>query len=90
MRSDLKGRGIGRALMGMLIDYARDRGIGILTGEVLAENTVMLALAGELRFTTEAKETGIVRVTLPLATSPRPAPPERATERRPETRHWGS
>jgi acetyltransferase len=44
------GRGIGGLLMGRLIDYARERGIGLLYGDVLAENKPMLALARRMGF----------------------------------------
>jgi acetyltransferase len=66
VRSDLKGRGLGSLLMRLLIDYARARGIGTLFGEVLAENSAMLALARDLGFSAQGGEAGIVRVTLPL------------------------
>jgi acetyltransferase len=51
VRSDLKGRGLGRALMQHLIAYARAEGLKELSGYVLAQNTGMLALAAELGFT---------------------------------------
>lgn len=51
LRSDLKGRGLGWALMQLLIDYARAEGLKSLFGEVLHENTGMLAMARELGFT---------------------------------------
>ncbi|HEX6101900.1 MAG TPA: bifunctional acetate--CoA ligase family protein/GNAT family N-acetyltransferase, partial [Alphaproteobacteria bacterium] len=70
VRSDLKGRGLGSMLMRLLIDYARARGIGTLFGEVLAENSAMLALARDLGFSAEPAEGGIVRVSLPLAGPP--------------------
>ena len=69
IRSDLKGRGIGACLMRLLIDYARSRGIGTLIGEVLAENTAMLALMRNLGFTATPQEAGIIRVSLPLTGS---------------------
>ncbi len=47
VRSDLKGHGAGRLLMQRLGTYARDRGIGELFGDILAENTKMLALCRE-------------------------------------------
>jgi acetyltransferase len=50
VRSALKGRGIGRLLMQHLIDYARQRNIGKVFGEILPENALMIALAQELGF----------------------------------------
>lgn len=50
VRSDLKGRGLGRELMQHLIAYARAEGLKELSGYVLAENTGMLRLADELGF----------------------------------------
>ena len=47
VRSDLKGHGLGRLLMNRLIGYARERGIGELWGDILAENSVMLSLCNE-------------------------------------------
>lgn len=51
VRSDLKGRGLGTALMRHLIDYARADGLKVLSGYVLAGNSGMLGLAAELGFT---------------------------------------
>ena len=50
VRSDLKGRGLGTALMRHLLAYARAEGLGELHGSVLAENTGMLRLVRELGF----------------------------------------
>ncbi len=50
VRSDLKGRGLGRALMQHLIAYAQAEGLKQMSGYVLAENTGMLALAADLGF----------------------------------------
>lgn len=50
VRSDLKHRGLGRALMGRLIDYSRAQGIGVLEGIILKENQPMLALCRALGF----------------------------------------
>jgi len=50
VRSDWKGRGVGFLLMTRLIDIARQRGIGELTGEVLRENEPMLQMCRELGF----------------------------------------
>ena len=37
VRSDLKGHGLGYVLMARILDYARDRGVGTVYGEVLRE-----------------------------------------------------
>jgi acetyltransferase len=74
VRSDLKGRGLGALLMRKIIDYCRGRGIGRLTGEVLAGNRRMLSLARELGFEIAAGgEPGVRRVTLDLAKGRGPA-----------------
>jgi acetyltransferase len=66
VRSDLKGRGLGGALLSKLIRYCRDRGTGELYGDVLADNERMLALADELGFRRESTHDGCVRVVLDL------------------------
>jgi acetyltransferase len=50
LRSDLKGRGLGWALMQMIIEYARSEGLKAISGDVLTENTVMLAMCRSLGF----------------------------------------
>jgi acetyltransferase len=50
LRSDLKGRGLGWALMEQIIDYARSEGLKRIHGDVLAENVVMLRMCGQLGF----------------------------------------
>ncbi len=50
VRSDLKGRGLGWALMSHLIAHARSRAIGVLHGDVLTENTTMLKMCADLGF----------------------------------------
>src|SRR6516165_11672008 len=50
VRGDWNGRGVGFLLMTRLIDIARQRGIGELTGEVLRENEPMLQMCRELGF----------------------------------------
>ena len=50
LRSDLKGKGLGWALMQLLIEYARAEGLQSLYGEVLNENTTMLAMCRDLGF----------------------------------------
>lgn len=56
LRSDLKGKGLGRLLMRRILDYAVTRGIREVYGEVLRENRAMLALAAELGFTRHRSE----------------------------------
>jgi acetyltransferase len=50
LRSDLKGRGLGWALMQMIIEYAKSEGLKAISGDVLTENTVMLAMCRSLGF----------------------------------------
>jgi acetyltransferase len=61
LRSDLKGRGLGWKLMELIINYARSEGLKRIEGQVLRENTVMLAMCQELGFSIEAdpSDTGI-------------------------------
>jgi acetyltransferase len=54
VRSDLKGRGLGWILMQLMIDYARAEGLRRIEGQVLSENTTMLAMCRELGFTVAA------------------------------------
>jgi acetyltransferase len=68
LRSDLKGRGLGWALMQLLIEYARSEGLKAISGEVLAENTVMLDMCRKLGFEVKADtaEPGLCDVRLAL------------------------
>ncbi len=50
VRSDLKGRGLGWQLMQMIVEYARAEGLKTIEGQVLGENTTMLAMCRELGF----------------------------------------
>ena len=50
LRSELKGKGLGWALMQLLIEYARAEGLKSLYGEVLNENTTMLEMCRDLGF----------------------------------------
>ncbi len=70
VRSDLKGAGLGRALLEKIIHYCRSRGTRELFGEVLAENRRMLELAAALGFHVDASDNGSVRVSLRLANDP--------------------
>jgi acetyltransferase len=51
VRTDVAGRGLGQLLMERILAYARQRGIGEVHGDVLAENTNMLDLCRRLGFT---------------------------------------
>src|SRR6202035_564850 len=42
LRSELKGRGLGWALMQLIIEYAKSEGLKRLSGEVLQEDSVKL------------------------------------------------
>jgi acetyltransferase len=66
VRSDLKERGLGRILMGCLLDYCRGRGLAVLRGVALAGNARMHALARSCGFSLEAGAEGSVEMTLPL------------------------
>jgi acetyltransferase len=68
VRSDLKGHGLGRLLMGRLIAYARGRDLRLLQGDVLHENRQMLDFCRELGFALQPlpEDADIVRVILPL------------------------
>ncbi len=56
--------GIGREMMRRLMSIARDRGLEVMEGEVLANNTKMLALCERLgfRIARDAHETDVVQV----------------------------
>lgn len=50
VRSDLKGTGLGRALMRKMIRYCRDTEVRKMTGQILAENKRMLTFVEQLGF----------------------------------------
>ncbi|WP_068088363.1 bifunctional acetate--CoA ligase family protein/GNAT family N-acetyltransferase [Polycladidibacter stylochi] len=50
VKSNLKGHGLGWTLMQLIINYARADGIATVKGEVLRENTTMLAMCKKLGF----------------------------------------
>ncbi|HEY1998136.1 GNAT family N-acetyltransferase [Paraburkholderia sp.] len=56
VRSDQKGRQLGKLLMGKIIAYARQRGTHWLVGEALRENGPMIALARACGFTVTSTE----------------------------------
>ncbi|MBL8658289.1 MAG: bifunctional acetate--CoA ligase family protein/GNAT family N-acetyltransferase [Rhodospirillales bacterium] len=69
VRSDLKGKGLGRLLMEEILAYAERRGIGEIWGEVLAENRPMLTLVRKLGFSVapDFEEPGVMRVRLTMS-----------------------
>jgi acetyltransferase len=67
VRTDQQRRGIGRGMMRLLLDYARQRGIAKVWGAVEMENERMLALGRELGFVAHpSPEQGEVRLQLTL------------------------
>ncbi|MEP7030671.1 MAG: GNAT family N-acetyltransferase [Pseudolabrys sp.] len=68
IRSHLKGRGLGWAMMRHMIAYAKSKGLKSVRGQVLAENSTMLIMCKELGFhvTDDPGERGVKQVTLPL------------------------
>jgi acetyltransferase len=53
VRSDVKGRGLGKLLMQKLIAYCRSRGIGEIVGEALHSNRALLGMVRRLGFSTQ-------------------------------------
>ncbi|MBG6162125.1 GNAT family N-acetyltransferase [Roseibium album] len=72
VRSDLKGVGLGWALMKLIIRYAKADGIETVKGEVLKENTSMISMCQALGFTvgTSPDDPGIALVTLAVSEMP--------------------
>ena len=66
VRSRLKGHGLGWLLMQRVIDYAKQKGLRRVYGDVLAENSSMLQMCAELGFHTEDIGSGLKRVVLDL------------------------
>jgi acetyltransferase len=68
VRSALKGHGLGWLMMKHMIAYAKDNGMKTVRGQVLAENSTMLQMCGELGFhaSDDPEEHGVKVVTLPL------------------------
>lgn len=64
--SRLKGHGVGWLLMRRVIEHAREKGLRRVYGDVLAENTAMLQMAGELGFRAHDMWAGVKRVVLDL------------------------
>jgi acetyltransferase len=68
LRSDLKGRGLGWALMQLIIEYAKSEGLKMISGDVLQENAIMLEMCRSLGFEikTDPADPGICDVKLVL------------------------
>ncbi|HET9718084.1 MAG TPA: GNAT family N-acetyltransferase [Pseudolabrys sp.] len=66
IRSRLKGHGLGWLLMHRVIEYAKEKGLRRVYGDVLAENTAMLQMCAELGFDEEDIGAGLKRVVLNL------------------------
>ncbi|MEM9569145.1 MAG: GNAT family N-acetyltransferase [Cyanobacteria bacterium P01_E01_bin.34] len=67
VRTDMKGQGLGHALLKKMIRYCRDRGYKDMMGEVLANNKAMLNLARSCGFASHpSPEPDIVEVLLQL------------------------
>jgi RimJ/RimL family protein N-acetyltransferase len=71
LRSDLKGRGLGWALMQLIIEYAKSEGLKRIVGQILQENSVMLKMCRELGFEikTDTEDRSLCDVTLSLGSS---------------------
>jgi acetyltransferase len=69
VRSDQQGHGLGRALMNLLLDYARAKGVARIVGHVLAENDAMLAMCRSFGFTVaiDPSDPGVRHVELVLS-----------------------
>ncbi len=68
VRSRLKGHGLGWLMMKHMIAYAKAKGLTTVRGQVLAANTTMLQMCGELgfHFAEDFSERNVKLVTLPL------------------------
>ncbi len=66
VRSRLKGHGLGWMLMRRAIEYAKEKGLRRLYGDVLAENTAMLQMCEELGFRSQDMGPDLRRVVLDL------------------------
>jgi acetyltransferase len=69
VRSELKGQGLGWQLMQHIIAYGRYDGVETIYGEVLSENTTMLAMCQALGFArvVDTEDNALMHVTLDLS-----------------------
>jgi acetyltransferase len=70
VRSRLKGHGVGWLLMKHMIKFAKHKGLKTVRGQVLWQNTTMLAMCTELGFhiTDDPGDPGVKMVTLSVCT----------------------
>ena len=66
VRSRLKGHGLGWLLMRRVIDYAKEKGLRRVHGDVLADNTIMLQMCAELGFHAQDIGSGMRRMVLDI------------------------
>ena len=71
VRTRLKGHGVGWLLMQRVIDYAKEKDLRRVYGDVLTENASMLQMTAELGFHEEDIGAGLRRVVLNLKNSER-------------------
>jgi acetyltransferase len=72
VRSDLKGHGVGFALMEAILTVARSFGLATVKGFVLRENSAMLVMAHELGFSAESSDGETICVSKRLRDSSMP------------------
>ncbi|WP_417805481.1 bifunctional acetate--CoA ligase family protein/GNAT family N-acetyltransferase [Thalassospira lucentensis] len=71
VRSDIKGRGLGRVLMEQMIEFCRRKGTETFIGQVLPNNRRMLTLCEKLGFSRKyLADEEVFEVTLPLQRDP--------------------
>jgi len=65
-REDMAGRGLGTTLLKRIVAYARSGGISGVFGDVLKDNTAMLALCDDLGFSTrpDPEDASIVKTSI--------------------------
>jgi len=68
VRTDMKGRGLGRALLQRMIAYCKSRGTKEMVGQVMQDNKAMLSFVGQLGFTkARIPNENVYEVTLDLS-----------------------
>ncbi|WP_298577427.1 bifunctional acetate--CoA ligase family protein/GNAT family N-acetyltransferase [uncultured Luteimonas sp.] len=77
VRSDLKGQGLGRQLMTIMIEVAGWLGLQEVEGQVLRQNRGMLAMCAQLGFAMQPDpdDPALMIVRLPVGAGPGPHPP---------------